>query len=600
MNILDLENSTVLDNIGIIREDYQEQLSKYFRKIRGDKALLIDPDLFGSLLMIVSNEFFRKNNIIVQQSLSSKPINYEEGPILILVRTEIQKMNLVSSFIKEQEKKNGKNKHKYHLFFVPHQEILCEKALETSGVRQLVTLYEFDLDLFPLDQDLLTMSRNSSFASLSQGDPEILSDVAKSLKKLEYLFGQFEEICWLGKNSKLVLQIYENLQSKRNTHTSENSQIKKVILVDRTIDLITPLLTQQTYEGMVDEIYGIENSILEIDPRIVGKQTQNQENQKIRFALNSNDSFFQGIRDLNWVSAIKTFKLKSKSISQLYASSNDDRTIKELKQFIHDVQTSRDETISLKNHISISEHAQKSIDKGTIMREIIQNELSMLVESVVFFDFIKYIIYDEENMIKVLRFMCLHSLIHPGKAKQLSEIKKEFLFEYGFKYLPMLQHLEKIGLLTDNPNVNFSGLRNLLKLYNEDQALTIGPHTVFSGYKPISISLVQQILDKKKNLKNFNKATKNYLKTEYGEYNVNKNNEETEKSEEEEKGNEEEKKEEIDTNKVCLVYFIGGVTYGEISALRMLSQQSTFEYNFVIATTNIINGDQMIKSCLNL
>ncbi|KAJ6243209.1 vacuolar protein sorting-associated protein 33a [Anaeramoeba flamelloides] len=598
MNILDLENSTVLDNIGIIREHYQEQLSKYFQKIRGEKALLIDPDLFGCLLMIVSNEFFRENNIIVQRSLSSEPINHEEGPILILVRTEIHKMNIVSNFIKEQEKKNGKNKHKYHLFFVPHQEILCEKALETLGVRQLVTLYEFDLDLFPLDQDLLTMSRNSSFASLSQGDPEILSDVAKSLKKLEYLFGQFEEICWLGKNSQLVLQMYENLQSKRNTQTSENSQINKVILVDRTIDLITPLLTQQTYEGMIDEIYGIENSILEMDPGIVGKQTQNQKDQKIRFALNSNDSFFQGIRDLNWISAIKTFKLKSKSISQLYASSNDDRTIKELKKFIHDVQTSRDETVSLKNHIDISEHAQKSIDKGTIMREIIQNELSMLADSMVFFDFIKYIIYDEENMIKILRFMCLHSLIHSGKTKQLSEIKKEFLFEYGFKYLPMLQHLEKIGLLTDNPNINFSGLRNLLKLYNEDQALTIGPHTVFSGYKPLSVSLIQQILDKKKNLKNFNKATKNYLKTEYGEYNVNKNNTETNKSEEVEE--EEEKKEEIDTNKVCLVYFIGGVTYGEISALRMLSQQSNSEYNFVIATTNIMNGDQMIKSCLNL
>ncbi|KAJ3426904.1 vacuolar protein sorting-associated protein 33a [Anaeramoeba flamelloides] len=598
MNILDLENSTVLDNIGIIREHYQEQLSKYFQKIRGKKALLIDPDLFGCLLMIVSNEFFRENNIIVQRSLSSEPINYEEGPILILVRTEIHKMSLVSNFIKEQEKKNGKNKHKYHLFFVPHQEILCEKALETLGVRQLVTLYEFDLDLFPLDQDLLTMSRNSSFASLSQGDPEILSDVAKSLKKLEYLFGQFEEICWLGKNSQLVLQMYDNLQSKRNTQTSENSQINKVILVDRTIDLITPLLTQQTYEGMIDEIYGIENSILEMDPGIVGKQTQNQKDQKIRFALNSNDSFFQGIRDLNWISAIKTFKLKSKSISQLYASSNDDRTIKELKKFIHDVQTSRDETVSLKNHIDISEHAQKSIDKGTIMREIIQNELSMLADSMVFFDFIKYIIYDEENMIKILRFMCLHSLIHSGKTKQLSEIKKEFLFEYGFKYLPMLQHLEKIGLLTDNPNINFSGLRNLLKLYNEDQALKIGPHTVFSGYKPLSVSLIQQILDKKKNLKNFNKATKNYLKTEYGEYNANKNNTETNKSEEVEE--EEEKKEEIDTNKVCLVYFIGGVTYGEISALRMLSQQSNSEYNFVIATTNIMNGDQMIKSCLNL
>ena len=33
--------------------------------------------------------------------------------------------------------------------------------------------------------------------------------------------------------------------------------IDTLILLDRTVDLVTPLSTQLTYEGLIDEIYGI-------------------------------------------------------------------------------------------------------------------------------------------------------------------------------------------------------------------------------------------------------------------------------------------------------------------------------------------------------
>lgn len=42
----------------------------------------------------------------------------------------------------------------------------------------------------------------------------------------------------------------------------ENSQIDRVLVIDRSIDLLTPLLTQLTYEGLIDEKYGIEHSSL--------------------------------------------------------------------------------------------------------------------------------------------------------------------------------------------------------------------------------------------------------------------------------------------------------------------------------------------------
>jgi hypothetical protein len=38
-----------------------------------------------------------------------------------------------------------------------------------------------------------------------------------------------------------------------------SSKIDSLIILDRHVDMITPLLTQLTYEGLVDELIGIKN-----------------------------------------------------------------------------------------------------------------------------------------------------------------------------------------------------------------------------------------------------------------------------------------------------------------------------------------------------
>ena len=36
-------------------------------------------------------------------------------------------------------------------------------------------------------------------------------------------------------------------------------EFDSVILLDRNVDLLSPLLTQLTYEGLLDELFGIQN-----------------------------------------------------------------------------------------------------------------------------------------------------------------------------------------------------------------------------------------------------------------------------------------------------------------------------------------------------
>jgi len=48
--------------------------------------------------------------------------------------------------------------------------------------------------------------------------------------------------------------------------------------------------------------------------------------------------------------------------------------------------------------------------------------------------------------------------------------------------------------------------------------------------------------------------------------------------------------------RVTLIYFLGGVTYAEISALRFLQQEADHPTEYIIATTHIINGHSLIDS----
>lgn len=52
-------------------------------------------------------------------------------------------------------------------------------------------------------------------------------------------------------------------------------------------------------------------------------------------------------------------------------------------------------------------------------------------------------------------------------------------------------------------------------------------------------------------------------------------------------------------NRTTLVFFLGGVTYAEIAALRFLSQMEDSGMEYIIATTKLINGTTWIKSLMD-
>ena len=50
--------------------------------------------------------------------------------------------------------------------------------------------------------------------------------------------------------------------------------------------------------------------------------------------------------------------------------------------------------------------------------------------------------------------------------------------------------------------------------------------------------------------------------------------------------------------KIMICYYIGGVTFMEIAALRFLSAKPDFPFRIIVCTTKVVNGNTLLKTLL--
>lgn len=109
------------------------------------------------------------------------------------------------------------------------------------------------------------MELSSSFKEFHlENDPTCLYQVAQAIQGLQRLYGKILKITGRGPAASKVWELLERLnreeEDNRSLPTSGSVVIEHLLLLDRSVDLLSPLVTQLTYEGLIDEIYGIKYS----------------------------------------------------------------------------------------------------------------------------------------------------------------------------------------------------------------------------------------------------------------------------------------------------------------------------------------------------
>lgn len=137
-----------------------------------------------------------------------------------------------------------------------------------------------------------------------ENDPTCLYLVARSIVHLQKLYGAIPAAWGKGQAAKYVWDLVQRLWREEQTKQPQNCCIDQILLIDRSVDLISPLATQLTYEGLIDELYGLNNTTASFPAE---KFQSNEERQseslaegKKQFILNSADKLFADIRDKNF------------------------------------------------------------------------------------------------------------------------------------------------------------------------------------------------------------------------------------------------------------------------------------------------------------
>lgn len=204
---------------------------------------------------------------------------------------------------------------------------LIPSRLPPTLAKEGVATQEFNLGLVPIENDLLSLELHNGFSELTLNSNIMVCNLVRdSIKLLETLYGSIPLKCAKGKWSSMV---HDSLPPPSNN----TSQIDALLLLDREVDTVTPLLLQTTYEGLIDELLGISCGTAEFHGETVN--------------LLEDPLFYQTCRSVHF-NAVKTeFKKVAGKIESLKKRVYDARSANESAQFIkqiRDIKRARLET----------------------------------------------------------------------------------------------------------------------------------------------------------------------------------------------------------------------------------------------------------------
>ena len=561
---------------------------------------------------------------------------------------------------------------------MPRRTLVSDQLLEQAGVLGEVNVAELPLSFFPLENDVLSLELNDAFGDLylsKDVTPNFL--LAKALMGIQQKHGLFPRIIGKGDNAKRVADLLSRMRQEllAGEDASEANRVglspsttnESVIIIDREVDFVTPLLTQLTYEGLIDELFEIKNNQTKVDTSVVGAQAQSSnaaaQTRKRTIQLDSSDKLYHQLRDANFAIVGSLLSKVARRLQQVqtdYESRQQTQTIAELKQFVSQLPTYQQEQASASVHSGLAEEIRNytRTDQFTGLLQVQQN-LAAGIDPSSQSEKIEEMVARATPIREVLRLLCLYSCISGGiRQREYDHFRRLILQGYGYQHMLTLNKLEKLQLLlprssplaamipmtggsgTGGTTTNYTYLRKQLRLV-VDEVKEDDPNDVayvYSGFAPLSIRLVQCVLQKQYLLSfakggsaNANAAAtsgstsqgwhgfEDAVKHVRGQvfYELQKGEDKAVKARALLSGS--------GNKQTVFVVVVGGITFAEIAALRFIAKQEegkqspkprnqdmllsegflsltqacvTGRRNIIICTTSIISGNRMMDAAV--
>ncbi|KAH6650850.1 Sec1-like protein [Chaetomium tenue] len=639
-----------------VRDRARKDLLHLLEGVRGKKNLVIEKELAGPLGVVVKASTLRDYGVDNFFFLENKNTDTSQRNIVFIARGESASNAhaIADEIIRLQ--RESQSPHDFHIFWVPRRSLLSDKVLEEAGVLGDTNVAELPLFFFPLENDVLSLELNDSFRDLYLSkDPTPVFLLARALMGIQQKHGLFPRIIGKGDNAKRVADLLSRMRQELlagedagetdKAGLSPSTTIENVIIIDREVDFVTPLLTQLTYEGLLDEVFGIQNNQTDVDSTIVGAAAQpagpgtsaaappnSGQSRKRKIQLDGSDSLFAQLRDANFAIVGGLLNKIARRLQSDYESRHSSKTTTELKEFVKKLPGYQAEQQSLKIHTGMAEEIIKYTRTENFNKLLeVQQNLAAGADPSSQFNAIEELIARDTPLPQILRLLCIYSCISGGiKTKEMDHFRRLILQGYGYQHILTLHNLERLQMFLSRASplasmipmtgaaggqgnkTNYTYLRKQLRLI-VDEVNEHDPNDiayVYSGYAPLSVRLVQAVLQKQYLLsitrgsgaggvagaaaggaqgwRGFDDAVKHARGQTFDE--VQKGEDKAVKARALLSGS--------GDKKTVFVVFVGGISFTEIAALRFLAKQEEARRNIVICTTSIISGNRMMDAAI--
>ena len=599
------ENPLFPIDLSIFQESFEQNFTTILDLIpKKEKCLIIEESLISKFGYFIKPDFLENICLTKKIFLLENNPPKEDMPILLyIIPPKKECLVMIENHIKDdfvkisalEAKKKGKkkeekieiNKKEFHIIFIPKVTNECNQFMkECVHNYNFNHIYNLNMDIFPLDYDLLSLENESAFYDLfiSQ-NLNILSVLVRAIIKYENIYGKIKYRYYLGDlGKKLYNLLIKEEESSPSIDKANDPGTFSCFIFDRSVDMITPLCSNFIYEGLVDEFFGINLNIIKVPSEILGKKLkENKNKEEKKLDLSKKDKFYTQIKDYNF-NKIKIFfskRLKEHS-KMLEESKETSLDLDQIQESMEKIKIVSEERNSLKTQLNLAEHISKTKKLPKEQLFLFYEQTLLLGETPsTFFESIEDEIAIKGDLYKIIRIISLYSLINGGiKNKLYDQIKIDLINIYGFQEIFFLNNLEKLNILKyyNSSNIFYYDLNKKLELINESVDF-INPNDTsysFSGYCPIFIRLIEKAISKGWNtINDLIKKISNEFKFPDDEnkiININKKEKD-----------------------FILLIFIGGITYGELAAIRYLNN-TLKNKKFIVLTTGMINSKKIFNS----
>lgn len=522
------------------------------------KALLLNPPIEDSL---------QERGILVNffELIKIPSFVFASSEIIVLSPAEQTSLVKALKFIEGLVDFHSKRNFKVSLVVFPRKtfltKLIMEKSCSQRTLSRISRVIDLNLDFFPLDSDLLSLEYTPGLSNLfREKSYELHSLCAEALYKMQFLFGKFRNIATKGPESETVKLIMGFIDKEISQPLPQNFCIySNLIIIDRTVDVITPLVTQFSYTGMLDDFQGISKNVIQLekDPSDTSDSKKSEDYYLFK------DSFFLEIKDLTQGKVDAHLKSAIRTLKQLNITNLPIEKAEEAAK-----------QIKMKPMLEVHHRLFLKMDKFLISPLAI--EFNRFMFDVMYgmeknpADRLVELIQVNFPVNLVLRLLIFSNFVFSGfSGTKFDYIVKEMIESYGVQMIKPLLELEKNGLFvnltTSSSNLSLLKQMNFNELRKQNIKFADSSDTAnsyfYGGYSPISCKLIESFLSGGPNMHNLGftladgSSSSAFVK-----------------------------------DSGLIVFFVGGVSYSEVAALRKVAKNFK---NLLICTSNMINSNSL-------